>query len=79
MSEAHKEESTTKATITSQTSKVEDASAKQFSLDKLWISFDRCLKEDKSVHLEEYMDGKIKFEIRIHILDFLPIFFIFFV
>jgi len=57
MPEAQMEESNPKATITSQTSKVEVASAKQFSLDKLWISFDRCLKEDKSVHLEEYMDG----------------------
>ena len=61
MSEAQMEESNPKATITSQTSKVEVASAKQFSLDKLWISFDRCLKEDKSVHLEEYMDGRNRF------------------
>ena len=58
MSEAQTEESTPKATRMSQTSKVEVASAKQFSLDKLQISFERCLKEDKSVLLEEYLDGK---------------------
>ena len=73
MSEAQVEESSPKATITSQTSKVEVASAKQFSLDKLWISFDRCLKEDKSVHLEEYMDGRNRFlkKIQFYILTFM--------